>query len=270
MHLNLNQLPDFKAFLEVEHHLAKKTVYAHQSYIKRLIEHNASHEVGREEVRDFMREYLDASISGYCNALKAVRIFFRDYLGRGDLVEGFKFPSTPFKPRTIPERKALTEFYEEIPSIEGRLYFMLYASSGLRRREALGLHPKDVDMGMRMVTPNKGVSGTKNTWVSFYGSELEELLREYKPRIGERWIPIKTDNFMEAWSVPLMKTGLKITPQVLRDWFCVAMGEAGVPDRYVDAFCGRLPRSILARHYTDYSPQRLKKIYEQANIKVFS
>jgi intergrase/recombinase len=48
------------------------------------------------------------------------------------------------------------------------------------------------------------------------------------------------------------------------------MGEAGVPDRYVDAFCGRLPRSVLARHYTDYSPTRLKKIYDQANLKVLS
>ena len=217
-----------------------------------------------------MRGYMEASTSGYCNALKAIRIFFRDYLKHGDLVEGFKFPATPFKPRTIPEKGVLSEFYEEIPSIEGKLYYLLYASSGLRREEALGLRPKDVDMEMRMVTPKKGVSGTKNTWISFYGIELEELLKQYKPRNGERWIPIRTDNFREIWKVPERKTGIKITPQVLRDWFCAAMGEAGVPDRYVDAFCGRLPRSVLARHYTDYSPTRLKRIYDQANLKVLS
>lgn len=39
-------------------------------------------------------------------------------------------------------------------------------------------------------------------------------------------------------------------------------------DRYVDAFCGRVPKSILARHYTDYSPKKLEVIYKKANIIV--
>jgi len=48
------------------------------------------------------------------------------------------------------------------------------------------------------------------------------------------------------------------------------MGELGVPDRYIDAFCGRVPKSVLARHYTDYSPERLKRIYDKAGLKVLS
>ncbi|MCJ7635580.1 hypothetical protein MUP77_24720 [Candidatus Bathyarchaeota archaeon] len=48
------------------------------------------------------------------------------------------------------------------------------------------------------------------------------------------------------------------------------MGKLGVQDRYVDAFCGRVPQSILARHYTDYSPERLKEVYERAGLKVLS
>ena len=43
-----------------------------------------------------------------------------------------------------------------------------------------------------------------------------------------------------------------------------------VQDRYVDAFCGRMPQSILARHNTDYSPERLKEIYENAKLKVLN
>ena len=43
-----------------------------------------------------------------------------------------------------------------------------------------------------------------------------------------------------------------------------------MPDRYVDAFCGRVPRSVLARHYTDFSPQKLKEIYEKAKLRVLS
>jgi len=64
--------------------------------------------------------------------------------------------------------------------------------------------------------------------------------------------------------------GVKIGPQVLREWFACEMGELGVADRYVDAFCGRVPRSVLARHYTDFSPERLKRIYEEANLRVLA
>ena len=52
------------------------------------------------------------------------------------------------------------------------------------------------------------------------------------------------------------------------NWFCNEMGKLGVADRYIDASCGRVPRTILGRHYTDYSPERLKEIYEKANLKV--
>jgi hypothetical protein len=48
------------------------------------------------------------------------------------------------------------------------------------------------------------------------------------------------------------------------------MGELGVPDRYIDAFCGCVPKSVLARQYTDYSPERLKRIYDEATLRVLS
>jgi len=48
----------------------------------------------------------------------------------------------------------------------------------------------------------------------------------------------------------------------------MAMDGAGVQDRYVDAFCGRLPKTILAKHYTDYSPSRLRRIYNRAGLKI--
>jgi hypothetical protein len=46
------------------------------------------------------------------------------------------------------------------------------------------------------------------------------------------------------------------------------LGRLNVLDRYVDAFCGRVPQSVLARHYTDFSPERLKEIYDQARLRV--
>ena len=46
------------------------------------------------------------------------------------------------------------------------------------------------------------------------------------------------------------------------------MVSKGVSDSYVDSFCGRIPRSILAKHYLDYSPERMKEIYDKANLRV--
>jgi len=46
------------------------------------------------------------------------------------------------------------------------------------------------------------------------------------------------------------------------------MGLKGVQDRHIDAFCGRTPASVLAKHYSDYSPEVLKAVYIKASIKI--
>ena len=46
------------------------------------------------------------------------------------------------------------------------------------------------------------------------------------------------------------------------------MLQLGVSETYVDAFCGRVPKSVLARHYTDFSPEKLIEIYKKADLKV--
>jgi len=101
-------LDKFKSFLEVERQLAPRTVYHYVWYIRKLIEQ--TEEVGLDEIRDFMRGYMGGSVSGYSNALKAVRVFFRDFLEMGELVKSFNFPSTPFKPRVSPKKRRVEGF----------------------------------------------------------------------------------------------------------------------------------------------------------------
>jgi len=48
------------------------------------------------------------------------------------------------------------------------------------------------------------------------------------------------------------------------------MARPGVPDRFIDAFRGRIPQSVLVRHYTDYSLENLKAIYDKAGLRVLS
>ncbi|WP_083426124.1 integrase [Halodesulfurarchaeum formicicum] len=63
-------------------------------------------------------------------------------------------------------------------------------------------------------------------------------------------------------------TGVKVTVQKLRRWFATEMSRCGVDATYIDAFAGRTPSSVLEKHYLDYSPERLRGIYNEAAITV--
>jgi intergrase/recombinase len=121
-----------------------------------------------------------------------------------------------------------------------------------------------INQETRAITPtNHEQYSTKNSYVSFYNEEAEHYPRaiNYNLKVSEvsirRWFKVAHN-----------KTGIHITPQILRQWFCVQMTDLGVSDRYIDSFCGRTPHSILARHYTDYSPMKLKQIYDRASLNV--
>ena len=123
-----------------------------------------------------------------------------------------------------------------------------------------------------MVVPRKKNSRTKHTFVTFYNEECEEVLREYlsnrKEKNSDRLFAISHEKFCEIWRTGYEKSGIKITPRVLRRWFATEMARKGVSIVYIDAFQGRIPQSILARHYIDFSPNTLKRVYENARLKV--
>ena len=85
---------------------------------------------------------------------------------------------------------------------------------------------------------------------------------------GDRLFKVSDRQYKKIWKTAKKKSGLHITSQKLREWFRCEMGNLGVSDRYIDAFCGRTPKSVLAKNYTDYNPERLRLIYEEANLKV--
>jgi len=147
----------------------------------------------------------------------------------------------------------------------------MYATTGLRKNEVLSLRPCDVHFNKRMVTPSCHSGRTKKSYVSFYNEEAEKLLTKAIEKENNRngkLFPISDKQYRKIWKEASSKIGLKITAQRLREWFCEEMSRLGVSDRYIDAFCGRTPKSVLARHYSDYSPEKLKRIYDKADLKI--
>jgi len=175
-------------------------------------------------------------------------VFFRDFLNHPEVVETFRFPKQVFKPKNIPSREALRKFYEALGSAKEKALFLVYASSGLRRMEVLNLLISEIDFEKRMIKPMAHSGETKKAWLSFFNEETSRVLKQYLEARNDdnpKLFPMSNFESHKLWSEAKTKTGLKITPQRLREWFCCEMVSKGVSDSYVDSFCGRIPRSIL-------------------------
>ena len=259
-------LERFRDFQIVDLRRSKRTAYEKVWFIKRLFKtiSKKPDEISKEDLRCFLKTLENLSAATYKNALMALKVFFRDFLEMPQVVASFKFPHQVFKPKQIVSKEQLKQFYQCLETPKEKVLFMLYATTGLRREEILSLKPENIDLSKRMITPDNHEGETKKSWVSFYNEEAEQALQEYlrtkKASRSQRLFPMQRDEVVELWKSAREKIGLDITPQKLRQWFCSEMLGLGVSETCVDAFCGRVPKSVLARHYTDFSPEKLKEI----------
>ena len=269
-------LEAFSEFLTVDLCRNKRTVEEKVYYAKKFLgwlkaNHKSLNDVSHENVRAYLKG-IDKKPT-YINTLKSLKIFFRDFLKRPQVIESFRFPKQVFKPKIIPSKEDLCRFYTAIDSVKEKALFLLYASSGLRRMEVLDSKKSDVDLEKRIIKPNAHSGETKKAWISFFNMETTKVLKQYlesRRDDNPKLFPMANAQKHNLWLKAKKKTGLNITPQRLREWFCSEMVSEGVSDSYVDAFCGRIPRSILAKHYLDYSPEKLKQIYDKANLRVLA
>jgi len=188
-------------------------------------------------------------------------------------MDDFVFPRKEFNfNHYMPTKEDLRTFFDALESVDDKALFLFFASSGLRRNEVLNLQLSDIDHDKRVCYPNHE-SRTKNSFFGFFNDETNEHLEEWIKVKGPRSLrifPMSSTRRYKPFKDAREKTKLEITPKVLRFWFANEMAKQGVPDRFIDAFQGRVPRSVLARHYTDYSVDNLKAIYDKANLKILS
>jgi integrase len=269
-------IKDFHDFLVVEMRMESQTAKQHCWNLGLFLEavRKEPNEITRLDIRNYFLEQMKIkSQSTINNYLKSLKRFFRDYLHKPELIESFKFKQPEFKEKRIPSKIELKQFYEALPNIEHKAVFLAFASSGLRAREIVSLTIKDVDLEQRRLYSAKHSTRTKKVGCGFFNEEtakaLKILLKGKHLKEDDRVFP-SYKSIRQTWKSVSEQCGVKITPQILREWFCSEMGRLGVPDRYIDAFCGRVPKSVLAKHYTDYNPETLKEIYDKANLKVLS
>jgi len=233
-------------FLRVQRNLNDATINKHIAYSETFYKSELS-------VQEFLHKIKQTkSLSTYAYYLKTLNILFRDFLKQPELIQDFRFPKKQYKPKILPNKEQLGIFYSALPD-KYKPIFLALASSGLRINELLNSRIEG-----NMLIPPQHNGSTKGAWISFINDETMSLVL---PKV-QACIVART--FRKA----AKKTGIHIYPHLLRSVFAQKMAMSGIPDRYIDAFCGRIPQSILARNYTDYSPEVLKEIYSKANIKI--
>jgi integrase len=273
----INTLDGFERFLRIDLNQAERTVQGHLYLIRHFLDALAGKDpsqITTEEIRTYLSRFQDKSASTRANLLKSLKRFYCDFLKMPQVVESFKFPKRTYTPKQVPSKEDLRRFFDALENDRDRAFFLLAASSGLRRNELLSLTIDDLGLENQTIIPKNTHqnASTKNSWVSCFNLEAQTYLMHYledRPESIDRglWLVGETA-FRKAFNKANKKTDLHITPQILRFWFANEMSRLGMSDRIIDAIQGRTPRSILARHYSDFSVERLKESYDKANLRV--
>jgi len=230
--------------------------------------------IGKEDIRNFLAFASEKySIETYNCFVKTIRRFFRDHLNKPELAQ-FNFKTVPFNPKMLNlSKQDLCNFYNAIEHPIVKMMFLAYCVTGLRRNDIMYLLISELDRNNRMIIKTNQ-SRTKHRWVTFYNDELATVLHSYLDGRRDNNLKVfpinKWKTFPKFWYMAVAKTGICITPKDLRDWFNNEMMRLGVSDSYINAFCGRIPRSVLQRNYVSYNPMKLKEIYDKVNLTLFS
>ncbi|MCS4541286.1 MAG: site-specific integrase [Euryarchaeota archaeon] len=265
------RLKEFVKWLEVNENKAPITVYRYKNLIMKIIKSNIPI---HEYIENFKRTHHP---NGYKNLLKALRNYAKFLKNKEfeEFVKGFRFPSVPFQYEILPSKEEIIKFYNEIRDSQLKAIFLMLISSGLRINELLGIRAKDIVFKRRIINASLIHNGTtKFSYIAFFNEEAEKSLKEYlngiKLDADSRIFTVKARNVQELFNEISKRLGIKITPKTLRKIFTNELGRKRIPDRFIDAFCGRIPNSTIAKHYSDFSPENLKQIYDGADLKVLS
>ncbi len=270
--IDFTVIDDFRDFCVIEKRLAPDSARHYSSSVIRLLAYSKKRhsDICIKDIRQYLSLYKNNW--SYANQLKGLKIFFKGYL-KNPIMDDFEFPKRQFNfNHYMPSKKDICTFFDALEKTEDKALFLFFASSGLRRNEVLDLKINDVDLEREVCYPNHQ-SPTKNAHYGFFNKETTPYLRKWISEKGLRSFrifPLSSTRRYMPFKEARIETGLEITPKVLRFWFANEMARLGVPDRFIDAFQGRIPRSVLARHYTDYSLDSLKTMYDKANLKIIT
>ena len=103
-------LSDFKDFCIVDLQLDRSTAELHARLIKHFLTKikKPARAVTKEDLRQYLKSIKESTgLWTYKNTLSSLKRFYRDFLCTENLVDAFKFPRPPFKPKMRARRQHL-------------------------------------------------------------------------------------------------------------------------------------------------------------------
>jgi len=269
--IDLNVLEQFKDFLRVNMRLEARTVNETLLNVKRFLG-NSQYILSVETVKSYLESYIVKKPKTYNSQITSLRRFIKDFLRLPDVVMSFKMAAVDewhFN-ENLPSKEQVKKGFQALTSTRAKAIYLFTATTGLRKGEILNVLKSQVNQETRSVIP-KHFTRKKRSGITFYNEEaalwLEKYLSERKDN-SEKLFVISDRAWRRIWIKASKSAGVTITSKILRAWFSTEMGELGVPDRFVDVFQGRAPRSVLAKHYTGKGLEVLKRVYDKANLRV--
>ncbi|PBO85309.1 MAG: hypothetical protein COA77_04230 [Thaumarchaeota archaeon] len=266
-----DSIGQFKYFAKNGLKLEQITITSYSQIILKFLNHSKGI-INPDTVKQFFDS--NTSDSSKSNYLKALRKYTRDFLKLGNWIEDFKFENnSKLKIKNIPTDYQLVQFYNLLPNVQTKLIFLFLHNSGLRIGEILKLKVKNVSTISNSIDATNIHEGeTKHSWISFitvqtmthFEDHIIDNFDEDDPKHSELLLfSVPKRTLQQAFKDASEQLGFHINPHLLRTVFADRCTKAGIKDKYIDAFCGRISQGILAKHYTAYSEDALYDEYQK-------
>jgi len=260
-----SSISEYETFAKMELKLNEKTITNHLSAISKFLVHSDGN-----ITKDSVKLYLDSndSDSWKSNQLKALRRYTRDFLKLGNWINEFEFTKSKAKIKHIPNDEELLEFFENISNDQVRLLFLILHNSGLRIGEVLQISVKNINFETNMIDVSNVHSGsTKSSWISFVTQQTITQITQYIKTMNlqndSSLFSISERTAQQNFKNTSDYTDIMLNPHLLRTVFTEKCTIAKIPDKHINAFCGRVSEGMISKHYTDYSPSKLKEQYNK-------
>jgi len=219
-----NDLQNFRVWLQ-DQNKSKVTQETYLGILKR-----AFRRIGKpltlKKIKNYLRKIREThSPDHFSLNLSAFKNYLR-FKGYDGFLDDFKFVHKGFVPKRIPTREELQAFFNALPTLGSKAFFIILATSGLRPGEVKSLTLEDVDFKQRMLRPSCHSGVTKRSWISFYNQEAQNIIEEFRANLSKRQrkskkrLPISSRDLKRDWRIAKETTGLNLKPKDLRDWFC--------------------------------------------------
>lgn len=228
--------------------------------------------LGPEEIHGFqvwLQGQNRASWAGFNQAMCALRLLYREVLGRPEMIERLHFMRRERKVPVVLSSAEVSALLTAIDAAEARMILTTIYACGLRLGEALRLRPGDIDAERGMIWVRRG-KGRKDRCVMLSPVLLAMLRTWWRVARPETWLfpsprdasrPCNASSVQKAIRRAAQAAGIRkpVSPRTLRHSFATHTMEAGTPMRVIQTVLGH--RSIRTTElYTHVTPEGLAQL----------